>query len=160
MLRPLLVKLGLLAATVCALLWIGWPIPKPSGEPEVSERVLVTAGQAPADRHDIGHEVPAPVQAGSRPKAGGSSLAKPTPTRLDVNRASVDELQRLPGIGPVLAQRMVERRNKSGGFRSVDELRRVKGIGAKRLERVKPLITVGPDREVAPTVVPNRRQKL
>jgi competence protein ComEA len=53
--------------------------------------------------------------------------------RIDVNRASREELQRLPGVGPKLSQRIVEAREK-GRFRTIDELRRVPGIGAKTLE--------------------------
>jgi competence protein ComEA len=61
---------------------------------------------------------------------------------IDVNRATAEELQRLPGIGPKLSARIVEARNK-GAFRSVDELRRVPGIGPKTLEKLRPLVTVG-----------------
>jgi competence protein ComEA len=62
--------------------------------------------------------------------------------RIDVNQATAGELQRLPGIGPTLAQRIVEARAKQA-FRSVEDLRRVRGIGAKTLERLRPNITVG-----------------
>jgi competence protein ComEA len=160
MLRSLAVKLGLLAVTVCAVLWIGWPVPKPSEEPDISDRLLVAAEPAATDRTSLGREDLKAGVPGERPKTGDSRSAKPTPTRLDLNRASVDELQQLPGIGPVLAQRVVERRAKSGGFRSVDDLRRVKGIGAKRLERVKPLVTVDSSPPSPTRAVPERRQKL
>jgi competence protein ComEA len=61
--------------------------------------------------------------------------------RLDVNRASASELQRLPGIGPKLSQRIVETRRKKP-FQSVDDLRRVSGIGPKILERLRPHVLV------------------
>jgi competence protein ComEA len=61
---------------------------------------------------------------------------------IDINQATVAELQRLPGIGPKMSQRIVEEREKRP-FRSVDELRRVSGIGVKTLERLRPFVTVG-----------------
>lgn len=61
---------------------------------------------------------------------------------IDVNRASADELQRLPGIGPKMSQRIVDERRK-GLFKAVEDLRRVPGIGPKTLERLRPHVTVG-----------------
>jgi competence protein ComEA len=63
---------------------------------------------------------------------------------LDLNRATSGELERLPGIGPGLAARIVEARQRRGSFGSIDELRRVRGIGATTLARVRPLLAVGP----------------
>lgn len=61
-------------------------------------------------------------------------------TPLDLNRASVEELDRLPGIGPVLARRIVEHRARLGAFRSTDELLGVPGIGVRSLERLRPYV--------------------
>jgi competence protein ComEA len=62
---------------------------------------------------------------------------------IDINRASAAELQRLPGIGPKMSQRIIDERAK-GAFKAVDELRgRVSGIGVKTLERLRPYIRVG-----------------
>jgi competence protein ComEA len=61
---------------------------------------------------------------------------------IDVNSASAEELQRLPGIGPTLAARIIQTREKAS-FKRVDDLRHVSGIGAKTLERLRPLVTVG-----------------
>jgi competence protein ComEA len=63
---------------------------------------------------------------------------------MDINEASLQELQRLPGIGPKLAQRIVDERQKAP-FKSVEDLRRVSGIGAKTLERLRPHVTVKSD---------------
>ncbi|MEN3001007.1 MAG: helix-hairpin-helix domain-containing protein [Armatimonadota bacterium] len=61
---------------------------------------------------------------------------------LDLNRATAEELEALPGIGPVLAARIVEYRQQRGRFQSVDELLDVHGIGPKRLEQIRPYVTV------------------
>jgi len=62
---------------------------------------------------------------------------------IDINRATGADLQRLPGIGPKLSQRIIETRNKKP-FASVDELRRVPGIGPKTLQRLQPHVVVVP----------------
>jgi len=67
----------------------------------------------------------------------------PTPF-LDLNTASASELDLLPGIGPALAQRIIEYRTKQGGFRTVDELLKVSGIGPKKFEAIRERITVNP----------------
>jgi competence protein ComEA len=58
---------------------------------------------------------------------------------IDVNNASADELQKLPGVGKVMASRIIAEREKSP-FRSAEELRRVPGIGPKTLEKLRPLV--------------------
>ncbi len=72
------------------------------------------------------------------------NLRGPTGTtgRLDVNQASFEELQTLPGIGPALARRIIESRTELGGFRTPEELLRVSGIGRATLSRLSPLIRV------------------
>jgi competence ComEA-like helix-hairpin-helix protein len=94
---------------------------------------------------------PAPVASApdTLPPPFGPRLPPPPPppggaggARLDVNRADRAALQSLPGVGPVLAERILEDRARNGPFRSVDELRRVKGIGEKTLERLRPLVAV------------------
>lgn len=73
----------------------------------------------------------------------------PAPTRpaprapLDVNRATEAELERLPGVGPALAARMLAQRTRLGRFASLEDLLQVPGIGPKTLERLRPLLTVG-----------------
>jgi len=61
---------------------------------------------------------------------------------VNINTASLAELQTLPGIGPVLAQNIVDFREAHGGFTSVEELIGVNRIGATTLERLRPLVTV------------------
>ena len=74
-------------------------------------------------------------------RAGDGQVGTEPPSLLNVNRASATELTRLPGIGPVLAERIIEYRTTQP-FAQVDDLLRVNGIGPKRLETIRPLITV------------------
>jgi competence protein ComEA len=62
---------------------------------------------------------------------------------IDINQAGVDELQRLPNIGPIKAKRIADDRDAKGPFKSVEDLRRVPGIGPKTIEQLRPFITVG-----------------
>ena len=66
-----------------------------------------------------------------------------SPLLVDLNQATPRQLDELPGIGPVLAGRIVEYRQRKGGFHSVNELRAVSGIGKKRYSALKDLVTVG-----------------
>jgi competence protein ComEA len=121
MTRSLLIKGAMLVATIAVVLWIGWPVPE---EPRRESADQPTTAQAPVG-------APAPA-----------TTSVKTALKVNLNRAGVDELQTLPGIGPVLAQRMVEWRKAHGRYRTVDELQEVKGIGKKRLEQLRPLVTV------------------
>ena len=62
---------------------------------------------------------------------------------VNLNTASVGELARLPGVGQVIARRIVRHREKSGPFRKVDELLVIRGISQAKLAKLRPLVTVG-----------------
>ena len=64
--------------------------------------------------------------------------------RLDLNRASARELDSLPGVGPVLAARILDHRERYGAFREIDDLRAVRGIGPKLFSRIKDRVRLGP----------------
>lgn len=66
---------------------------------------------------------------------------------VDINRADWPELTLLPGVGPTLAQRIVESREQEGAFRNADDLRRVAGIGPKTVARIAPYLTLVQDAE-------------
>ena len=82
----------------------------------------------------------------------GSAVAagKPAPTgKVNINTASAEQLEALPGIGPKLAERIVEYRQKTGHFKSAEELMNVRGIGEKMFLKLKPLVTVTPPKMAA-----------
>ncbi|HOK87566.1 MAG TPA: ComEA family DNA-binding protein [Fervidobacterium sp.] len=62
--------------------------------------------------------------------------------QININTADFEELQKLPNIGPVKAQAIIDYRNQNGGFKSIDEIKNVKGIGEKTFEKMKDLICV------------------
>ena len=80
-------------------------------------------------------------------KTAGAAKAKATAANpVNLNSASVAQLQTLPGIGASTAQRIIEYRQKNGSFKKIEELMNVKGIGEKSFLKLKPLITVGADK--------------
>jgi competence protein ComEA len=81
---------------------------------------------------------------------GKGSLQPKTPGRvIDPNLASKADLETLPGIGPVLAQRIIDYRLSHGLYKKISDLRKVSGIGRKKLEKIKPYLTIGAKRETA-----------
>jgi competence ComEA-like helix-hairpin-helix protein len=75
------------------------------------------------------------------PKHPALSREEPGPP-LDLNRATLADLKRLPGVGPVLARRIVETRESVGRFGAVDDLGAVRGLGRAKLERLRPFVGV------------------
>lgn len=90
--------------------------------------------------------VGAPVTGAAAPAPGAAGALSPATRpdgKLDLNRATTGELDTLPGIGPVLAERIVSYREEHGPFKAVGRLRDVPGIGEKTFQRLAPLLAVG-----------------
>jgi competence protein ComEA len=72
------------------------------------------------------------------------AAAKPVPTgKVNVNTATAEQLTALPGVGPKLATRIVEHRQKEGAFHSMQDLLNVKGIGEKNLAKIQGYVSLG-----------------
>ncbi|MET7637905.1 helix-hairpin-helix domain-containing protein [Streptomyces sp. NPDC005438] len=78
-----------------------------------------------------------PTGAGPEPGAGPAQSGAP----VSLSSATTEQLETLPGVGPVLAQKIVDFRNEHGGFTSVDQLREVSGIGDRRFDELQPRVT-------------------
>ncbi|MEU3344218.1 ComEA family DNA-binding protein [Streptomyces sp. NPDC006700] len=89
---------------------------------------------------------PAPAAAPDAPGQGlagasGTDMAGTSTAPVALNTASAEQLQTLPGVGPVLAKRIIDYRTQHGGFRSVDQLREVSGIGTRRFADLRALVS-------------------
>jgi competence protein ComEA len=77
------------------------------------------------------------------PPPGGRSVpVVPSGSRVNINTASLDELETLPGIGPAIAQRIIDYRSQNGGFATIEEIMDVKGIGPATFAEIEDAITV------------------
>lgn len=90
-----------------------------------------------------------PRKSADRDVTKGSNRTGVSDEPVNLNSASLAQLQRLPGIGPVLAQRIVTERERTGPFRQVDDLRRIRGIKDKTIDKLRPLVTCDRDTTVA-----------
>lgn len=144
--QSLIIKLGMFAATMGVVFWIGWTLPTsfdrardPAAESFEGPKAESVSGSG-----RVTTVSPSPVAllsdspSAAAPKRSHKGL-------LDLNRATEQDFDALPGIGPRLAERIMEYRQSAGAFHSLDELRAVKGIGKKKFERIRPLVTVMPD---------------
>nr|WP_086021706.1 ComEA family DNA-binding protein [Streptomyces prunicolor] len=96
---------------------------------------IVVGGPAPAAAPGAGGANGTGI-AGSAGSAAGAAPTAP----VSLNTATADQLNTLPGVGPVLAQHIIDYRTQHGGFRSVDELRQVNGIGDRRFADLRDLV--------------------
>jgi competence ComEA-like helix-hairpin-helix protein len=136
-----------------------------AGFPELAERLEQLDREAPIEPAPALPVPPTPLPAPRPPRrsvappsegtrSSESLIAKPglpgelsphapaDPRPLDLNAASIEQIARLPGIGPALAGRIVEERERRGRFESTDALRSVLGLGPKKLAAVKDLLVV------------------
>lgn len=148
MIRSLLVKFGMLAATIGVVFWIGWQTPDASlkhaalldDSKAAPLRVPVTFEFEPGVP-DRSYQKTTAEQSGVSHAASHANVAALRHV-VDLNRATAQELESLPGIGAVLAERVIAYRKSVGRFRTVEDLREVAGIGPKKFDRLKPLVTV------------------
>lgn len=100
-----------------------------------------------SDGEQVAVGVPAaPDAAGAQPSAASSGTVASTgagpPVKIDLNTATVAQLDALPGVGPVTAARIVEWRTRNGRFAKIEQLREVDGIGEHRFQQLRELVTV------------------
>ena len=145
--QSLLLKLGMFAATMGVVFWVGWTVPVSFDR----DRTLVAES-----REGVKAEIPsgggrvATVSPFPSPSLADQPATSPVPKRfhqipIDLNRATGHDFEGLPGVGPKLAERILAYRRSIGAFHSLDELQSVKGIGNKKFERIRPLVTVTSD---------------
>ncbi len=75
--------------------------------------------------------------------------------KIDLNTATLSQLNGLPGIGPVIAERILELREKSGPYKRIEDLMNIRGIGEKKFLKLKDLITVKTPKRKAEDKIPN-----
>ena len=89
----------------------------------------------------------APLLAAQRDQTAAQRAPAATPVNL--NTATVADLEKLPGVGPSTAARIIEYREKNGPFKKIEELMNVKGIGEKAFLKLKPLVAVATPKSFA-----------
>lgn len=147
MIQSLLIKLGMLVMTMGVVFWIGWQAPQATVKETASvagtEAVpLPAAAPGEAEKEAVDQSVHKVFAAKIPVAAKGMPSDAARRGLLDLNRASAEDLESLPGIGAVLAQRVIAYRKSAGRFQAVEELREVKGIGSKKFDRIKSLVAV------------------
>jgi competence protein ComEA len=85
---------------------------------------------------------PSPAASGASSTPSAGKLTAPGQGTVNINSADATELQRLPGVGPSTAQKIIEHRTQIGSFSSVDQLLDVKGLGPKKLDKIRPFVAL------------------
>lgn len=134
--RQLLLLFALLGAAASGLAVREWR----ASHSELTDRLERLDRQSP--RATPGPGGMPSIAANDQPAPPSEDTASAVDRPIDLNSAMPDELARLPGVGPSLAARIVERRRSGGTFRSIEDLRGVKGIGPVKLERLRYLVTI------------------
>jgi competence protein ComEA len=88
-----------------------------------------------------------------------SATKKPPLKPVNINTATSEELQQVPGIGPATAEKILQMRKSYGLFKSVDDLLAIKGIGKKRLDKMRKYLTVGKPAAASKTPPPKTQSK-
>jgi len=175
MMQSLLIKLAMLAITLGALLWIASVTPVTRVMPPQAHQPSMVPVRT-ASSKQMGHVEAVPKSVAVQTDHPAIPLVRPTVKpveviersvgpdtasvdprqadrgavrQVDLNQATVADLEALPGIGPKLAQRVIAHRDARGPFHSVDDLRHVRGIGRKKFDRLRPHVLVTDTRSVA-----------
>ncbi|AXK37334.1 ComEA family DNA-binding protein [Streptomyces armeniacus] len=105
-------------------------------------RLLVDGEQIVVGGSGASAAGPAPTDARGSPAPGGpAGPGADAGARISLNSATAEQLEALPGVGPVLAQHIIDYRTENGGYTSVDELREVNGIGDARFADIEPRVS-------------------
>jgi competence ComEA-like helix-hairpin-helix protein len=115
LIQSILIKLTVFSLGVALILWFGWSVPQ-------ANQLRSSSPQA----HEVSQDLETPVFSSS----------------LDINHGTREEFQALPGIGPVLASRIIEHRNTIGLFADIEDLKDIDGIGEKKLAQLRPYIKI------------------
>ena len=89
----------------------------------------------------------AAIELSASPSSAQSKASPPKPTAtaaapVNLNTATAEQLATIPGVGPKMAERIIDYRQKNGGFKKVEDLMNVSGVGEKSFLKMKPLVTV------------------
>lgn len=93
-------------------------------------------------RNLTGSYIPLDKAVGSQNQSGNETPQQNQDGKIDLNTATLQQLQLLPGVGEAIAQRIVDYREQNGGFKEIEELMNVSGIGEKKFEQLKPYVKV------------------
>jgi competence protein ComEA len=126
--------------TMGVVLWIGWQVPQTMQRPAVTHAASLSSDDTATTTTAVVDSAITPAGVSESHRASKRVSNRPQP--VDLNRATAADFDQLPGVGPVLAKRMVDYRKSVGRFYAVEDLRGVKGIGKKKLEQLKPFVTV------------------
>ena len=145
--KTIFVKISILGIGIVLVLWAGWPHPKVRLDHRASLFPIPyqTAKVQASPSLSIGES--GEVIAASLPFSKGQEEKENPPVMasallVDLNLGSRLEFETLPGIGVVLAGRILDYRSRYGFFKHVEDLEKVEGIGAKRFNRLKPFVTI------------------
>jgi competence protein ComEA len=111
--------------------------------PRVGERVATAmpAGVSQPNGRVPTNASPNGSLTGGAATSGASTTASTLPLIIDLNRATAQDLDKLPGVGPATAKAIIDHRTRNGPFASVDDLLKVKGIGPAKLAEIRPWVS-------------------
>ena len=146
MFYSLIIKLGMFVATIGVVFWIGWTLPASFDRTRDFAANVSEDGQAELafEEERLTAVTSSPSVVSSDRQTTAIVPKQLSRRRLDLNRATKQDFDALPGVGPKLAERIMKHRQSVGVFQSLNDLREVKGIGKKTFERIRPLVTVTP----------------